>query len=98
MYGNKCAIVLLQLVEEDFAAKLKEAEKELKSLLPEEWQPAFRDEEGETLLKDVNGEELEEERSQEVSPPSVEHESQGQENAEKIAQLTLVVKYLKVSE
>jgi condensin complex subunit 1 len=84
-----------KLVEEDFAAKLKEAEKELKSLLPEEWQPAFRDEEGETPLKDVNGEELEEERSQEVSPPSVEHESQGQENAEKIAQLTLVVKYLK---
>ena len=79
-------------MEEQFSAKLEEAEKELKSLLPEDWVPSTTGSEEEKCPNE--GDEVEE------GPPLSDKERKlpsDNENAEKIAQLTLVVKYLRVS-
>ena len=77
-------------MEEQFTAKLEEAEKELKSLLPEDWVPSTTGSEGEKSPNEGD--------AVEGGPALSDKENTSEnENAEKIAQLTLVVKYLRVS-
>lgn len=94
----------MQLDEADFACKLQEAETELRAVLPGEWPvevaPPTDDAQEEGGSKHPGGEGEEEEVH---SPLTALEDQEGHqekeedESAKRMAQLTLVVKYFKVS-
>lgn len=96
----------MQLDEAELACKLQEAEHQLRAVLPGEWQvevaPPTDDTQGEEREMHPSGEE--EEKEEDVPPALEDHqespldrEKEEDENAKRVAQLTLVVKYFKVS-
>ena len=101
---------LVQLNEEELASKLQEAEEQLRAVLPEEWQvevaPPTVDTQGqEREVLPGDAEEDREKRIEEEDVPSalednqenpLDREKEEDENAKRVAQLALVVKYFKV--
>lgn len=99
----------MQLNEEELASKLQEAEEQLRAVLPGEWQgevsPPTEDTQGgqrEGLPGDAE-EDKEKQQEEEEDVPSdlqespLDGEKEEDENAKRVAQLALVVKYFKVS-
>ena len=100
---------LVQLNEEELASKLREAEEQLRAVLPGEWQgevsPPTEDtqgEEREALPGDAEEDKEKQEEEEEHVPSEhqetpLDGEKEEDENAKRVAQLALVVKYFKVS-
>ena len=102
-----CSVLCaMQLDEAEFACKLQEAETELRAVLPGEWQVEVAPPTDGTQEADGNKQPGGEEDEKEAQSPLTaledqaghqEGEEETDESAKRVAQLTLVVKYFKVS-
>ena len=96
----------VQLDEAELACKLREAEDQLRAVLPGEWQVEVATPTDDTQVEERETQPSGEEEEKEEDVPSalgdhqespLDREKEEDENAKRVAQLTLVVKYFKVS-